>query len=76
MRSGAIYSETVIYSAPEAFLNEAPYQTAIVALDDGGRVTGRIAGERVAIGDRVMEVEGRDSVPFFRKAAGAPPSAA
>jgi uncharacterized OB-fold protein len=76
MRSGTVYSETVIYSAPEAFLNEAPYQTAIVSLDDGGRLTGRIAGERVGIGDRVMEVEGRDGVPFFRKAAGAPRSAA
>jgi uncharacterized OB-fold protein len=76
MRSGTVYSETVIYAAPEAFVNEAPYQTAIVSLDDGGRVTGRISGERVAISDRVMEVEGRDGVPFFHKAAGAPPSVA
>ncbi|HUB33189.1 MAG TPA: OB-fold domain-containing protein [Bryobacteraceae bacterium] len=75
MRSGRVYSETVIYSAPEAFVNEAPYQTAIVTLDDGGRVTARIAGERVAIDDCVVEVEGRDDVPFFRKAAGAPPTA-
>jgi uncharacterized OB-fold protein len=67
MRSGAVYSETVIYSAPEAFASEAPYQTAIVTLDDGGRLTARIAGARVAIGDRVMEVEGRGDVAFFRK---------
>ena len=67
MRSGTVYSETVIYSAPEAFASEAPYQTAIVTLDDGGRLTGRIAGERVAIGDQVMEVEGRGDVAFFRK---------
>jgi len=38
-----------------------------VTLDDGGRLTGRIAGERVAIGDRVMEAEGRGDVAFFRK---------
>jgi uncharacterized OB-fold protein len=68
MRSGAIYTETVIYSAPEAFAAEAPYQTAIVTLDAGGRVTARIAGERVEIGDRVSETESRDGVPFFVKA--------
>lgn len=68
MRTGVIYTETVIYSAPETFAAEAPYQTAIVTLDSGGRVTGRILGERVAIDDRVVEVEQRNSVPYFRKA--------
>jgi len=68
MRSGTVYTETVIYTAPEAFVNEAPYQTAIVTLDGGGRVTGRIEGERVAIDDRVVEVEGRGGVPYFKKA--------
>ena len=67
MRSGTVYTETVIYSAPEAFVSEAPYQTAIVTLDGGGRVTGRIEGGRVAIDDRVVEVEGRGGVPCFRK---------
>jgi len=69
MKTGTIYTETVIYSAPEAFAAEAPYQTAIVTLDGGGRVTGRIEGDRVVIGDQVTEVESRDGVPFFRKAA-------
>ena len=68
MRSGTVYTETMIYSAPEAFVADVPYQTAIVTLDGGGRVTGRIAGERVAIDDRVVEVEERGGVPFFRKA--------
>ena len=68
MRSGVVYTETVIYSAPEAFAAEAPYQTAIVSLDSGGRVTVRIAGDRVAIGDRVVEEDAQDGVPFFRKA--------
>jgi uncharacterized OB-fold protein len=68
MRTGVIYTETVIYSAPERFAREAPYQTAIVTLDGGGRVTGRILGDRVAIGDPVVEVEPRDGVPYFKKA--------
>jgi len=68
MRGGTVYTETVIYSAPEAFVNEAPYQTAIVTLDGGGRVTGRIEGNRAKIDDRVVEVEERGGVPFFKKA--------
>ena len=68
MRTGTVYTETVIYLAPEAFVNDVPYQTAIVSLDGGGRVTGRVLGDRVAIDDRVVEAEQRDGVPFFRKA--------
>jgi hypothetical protein len=68
MRSGTVYTETVIYSAPEAFTKDAPYQTAIVSLEGGGRLTGRVAGDRVAIDDLVIEVEERDGVAFFRKA--------
>jgi uncharacterized OB-fold protein len=68
MRTGTVYTETVIYSAPEAFTAEVPYQTAIVNLDGGGRVAGRIVGERVSIDDRVAEVEECGGVPFFRKA--------
>lgn len=68
MKTGAVYTETVIYSAPEAFASEAPYQTAIVSLDGGGRVTGRVVGDRVQIDDRVVEIEERAGVPYFRKA--------
>jgi uncharacterized OB-fold protein len=68
VRTGTVYTETVIYSAPEAFAAEAPYQTAIVSLESGGRVTGRITGDRVTIGDHVVEYESRDGVPFFQKA--------
>ena len=67
MRTGTIYTETVIHSAPEAFAAEAPYQTAIVSLEGGGRVTVRIEGDRVAIGDHVIEAESRDGVPFFQR---------
>ena len=66
--SGTVYTESVVHSAPEAFVNDAPYQTAIVTLDEGGRITARILGERVAIDDRVVLVETRNGVPFFSKA--------
>ncbi|MEX2260468.1 MAG: OB-fold domain-containing protein [Bryobacteraceae bacterium] len=65
--TGAVYTETVVYAAPAAFEQDAPYQVAIVTLEDGQRVTGRILGERVKIDDRVVLVESRDEVPFFRK---------
>ena len=64
---GAVYTETVIYSAPPAFEKDVPYQVAIVTLESGERVTGRIEGERVSIDDRVVLTETRDGVPFFRK---------
>ncbi len=67
-RNGTVYTETVIYSAPEAFAAEAPYQTAIVSLETGGRLTVRIEGDHVEIGDRVVEAESRGGVPFFEKA--------
>jgi len=37
-------------------------------VDGSGRVTGRVAGDRVKIDDRVVEIEERDGVPFFQKA--------
>lgn len=71
MTGGIVYTETVVHAAPEQFAAEAPYQLVIVTLDGDGashRVTGRVDGDRVAIGDRVEFVENRDGVPFFRKA--------
>jgi uncharacterized OB-fold protein len=62
-----VYTETVVHSAPEAFLKDAPYQIAIIVRDDGTRVTGRILGDRVAIGDPVELVETRDGTPYFKK---------
>ena len=65
--TGTIYTETLIHAAPEQFVKDAPYQLVIVDLDGGKRVTARIDGERVQIGDKVKEVESRDGVPFFSK---------
>ncbi len=36
-------------------------------LDEGGSITARVEGERVAIDDRVIETEARDGVAFFQK---------
>jgi uncharacterized OB-fold protein len=65
---GEVYTETVVWSAPEAYINDAPYQIAIITLDAGGRLTARIGGGRVQIGDRVVFADFRNGVPFFRKA--------
>ena len=64
---GVVYTETLIYAAPEQFVKDAPYQLTIITLDGGGRLTARIDGERVAIGDAVDFAEFRDGIPFFRR---------
>jgi uncharacterized OB-fold protein len=66
--SGTVYTETVVWSPPEAYVNDVPYQLAIVQLESGRRITGRIDGDRAQIGDRVIFAEFRNQVPFFRKA--------
>jgi uncharacterized OB-fold protein len=68
MTSGIVYTETVVHAAPEQFAADAPYQLAIVSLAEGGRVTARIEGARVAIGDRVNFIADRGGIPFFAKA--------
>jgi hypothetical protein len=64
---GVVYTETVVHMAPAAFEKDVPYQVAIVSLDTGARVTGRIEGPRVSIDDLVVLIDTRDGVPFFRK---------
>ena len=73
MRSGSVYTETVVHLAPERFAGDVPYQGIIVSLDltgdveAGGRITARVKGERVAINDRVVETESLNGIPTFRK---------
>lgn len=67
MRTGTVYTETVVHIAPEAFQKDVPYQVAIVEFADGARVTARVEGERVQIGDHVVESRVDDGVCFFRK---------
>ena len=65
---GKVYTETLIHSAPEQFVADAPYQLIIVTLEDGNRVTGRVAEGRVVIDDPVELAEERNGVPFFKRA--------
>jgi uncharacterized OB-fold protein len=67
MKTGTVYTETVVHAPPEQFAADAPYQLAIVSLDAGGRQTVRIAGERVQIGDTVEFAEERGGIPFYKK---------
>ena len=64
---GVVYSETIVWSPPAQFVQDAPYQLAIVELATGARLTGRITGAKVKIGDRVDFAEWRGGIPFFRK---------
>jgi uncharacterized OB-fold protein len=70
-RDGLVYTETIVHSPPEKYAADAPYQLAIIDLDRGGRTTVRILGksleERARIGDRVVFVEERDGVAYYRK---------
>lgn len=66
--SGIVYTETVVWAAPEAHAASAPYQLVIVQLDSGSRVTGRMLDDRASIGDRVILMERRSGTAFFRKA--------
>ena len=68
MPTGTIYTDTIVHLAPERFQADVPYQVVIVTLDTGGRITARIEGGNVAIDDKVIEVESREGIPFFKKA--------
>jgi uncharacterized OB-fold protein len=68
MRTGTVYTETIVHLAPERFTADVPYQVIIVTLDTGGRVTARVAGPNVAIDGKVVEVESRDGIPVFKAA--------
>jgi len=70
--TGVVYTETIVHSPPEQYTADAPYQLAIIDLPGGGRLTVRVLGknpeERAHIGDRVVFVEEKNGVPYYRKA--------
>jgi uncharacterized OB-fold protein len=67
MRRGTIYTETTVHAAPERFTADAPYQVAIVNVEDGTRITARIQGASVVIGDAVVELDAVAEIPYFGK---------
>lgn len=67
--TATVYTETVVYSPPEQYARDVPYQLAIVDLAEGGRLTARILGPRAEIGDRVEFVEDRGGVAYFKKSS-------
>ena len=69
MSGGVIYTETLVHSAPEQFVNEAPYQLVIVTLQGTDvKATGRMKPpDRVVIGDHVDFDHDRNGIPYFRK---------
>jgi uncharacterized OB-fold protein len=54
-RTGEVVSYTAVHTPPPAFAEDAPYTVAIVELESGGRLTGRVdaAYEDVEIGTPV-----------------------
>jgi uncharacterized OB-fold protein len=65
--TGTVYTETVVFSPTEAFVNDVPYQLAIIEFETGKKTTARIVGERASIGDRVVLKETRGDVQYFEK---------
>ena len=75
-RDGVVYTETVVHAPPPQFAADVPYQLAIIDLDRGGRTTVRVLADRVedraSVGERVLFVEDRDGVAYYRKAEAEP----
>ena len=74
---GIVYTETTVYSPPAQYAADAPYQIAIIDVDNedaakANRITVRILAERARIGDRVTFVENRNGVSYFRKVSSSP----
>jgi uncharacterized OB-fold protein len=64
---GTVYSHTTLHAAAEIFEKDLPFQIAIVQLDGGPRLTARIEGDRVEIGDPVHLIRQTDGVSYFSK---------
>ncbi|MBI3667246.1 MAG: OB-fold domain-containing protein [Acidobacteria bacterium] len=65
---GCVYSCTTLYAAAEKFEKDLPFQIAIIELDDGPRLTARISGRPVEIGDAVTHLHEQEGVHFFQAA--------
>jgi len=68
LERGVVYTETTVFSPPQSYAANGPYQLAIVDLEDGSRDTVRILAEKVQIGDTVVFADLRNGVRYFQKA--------
>ena len=64
---GTVYSHTTLHAAAERFEKDLPFQMAIIKLEEGPRLTARIEGAPVAIGDSVQVAREAGGVWFFTK---------
>lgn len=62
---GTVYSCTMLHAAATPFEKSLPFQIAIIQLEEGPRLTVRIEGEKIKIGDKVKQVEERNGVQVF-----------
>jgi uncharacterized OB-fold protein len=67
---GALVSWTMIRRPPSAFRAEGQYAVAVVNLDAGIKVTGRLDApdEKCGPGSRVRAIEKKNGVPVFSRA--------
>lgn len=66
---GTVYSCTMLQAAATPFEKNLPFQIAIIELEEGPRLTARIQGEPVKIGDTVKQVEEKNGVQVFSLSA-------
>lgn len=66
--AGRLLSWTMVRRAPTRFRGEAPYAVAVVELDAGARVTGRLenAADEIAPGTRVIATGAGAGYATFR----------
>lgn len=66
---GKVFSFTTIHVSSQEFSHLTPYSVALVDLQDGVRLTGRIM-EKVEINDKVKCISNEDNTFVFEKISG------
>jgi uncharacterized OB-fold protein len=62
---GTVYSCTTLHAAATPFEKDLPFQIAIIELQEGPRLTARIEGQKIKIGDKVKQIAERNGVQVF-----------
>jgi uncharacterized protein len=61
---GTVYSFSTIHISSVEFQHEAPYTVAVIELENGLKVTGRLK-EKASIGEKVKLIEKRKGIYYF-----------